>query len=146
MSSAEAQVIQLPAPREEKAKRRGPPKGTRMPKWTPARLAKFQRTMRRKRRERERAAREVTRKARTGRKPIGRPRAAGAALQPSKRYPLAAIGLHTEAIGPRTDRTPTEGRADAIAYLRAATEGYEAIPTSVCYSLLALRRLLGQIK
>lgn len=145
--SPEAQVIQLPpAPKEEKAKRRGPPKGTKLPKWTPERLAKFQRTMRRKRREHERAAREATRKGRTGRKPIGRPRAAGAALQPSKRYPLAAIGPHTRAAMPGSPRAAIEGTPDAIAYLRAATEGYEAIPTSVCYSLLALRRLLGQIK
>jgi hypothetical protein len=125
-------------------KKPGPPKGIKMPKWTPERRAKFMRTMRRKSRERIRA--EKDRKDSKGGKPKAARRAAYAGRQAAKGGIRAAIGPHTEPQAGRTGRSPTGGQADAIAYLRAATEGYEGIPTSVCYSLLALRRLLGQIK
>ena len=144
VSTASAEVIALPVER-----RPGPPKGVKMPKWTPERRAKFQRTMRRKAKERERAARQETRKGRKGRRgasTIARPRAAYAARQAARGGSEGAIGPRTGPQDGRKARAAGEERLDAIAYLRAAVEGYEAIPTSVCLSLLALRRLLGQIK
>lgn len=144
MTTATAEVIALPVER-----RPGPPKGAKMPKWTPERRAKFLRTMRRKARERNRAAREERRTGRKGSKggrPIARARAAYAGRQAAKGVIEQAIGPHTGPQERRKGRQAGEERLDAIAYLRAAVEGYEAVPTSVCLSLLALRRLLGQIK
>lgn len=141
MTTETATVIPIPVQRKP-----GPPKGSKMPKWTAERRAKFQRTMRRKAKEAARAAREGGRRGSKGASPIARSRAPYAARQAARGGSAARIGPHTEAIGPRTGRSAGEERADAIAFLRAATEGYEGIPTSVCYGLLALRRLLGQIK
>lgn len=124
----------------------------KMPKWTPQRLAKFQRTMRRKRRERERAKRQDRRKAQASPagKPIGRPRAGNAVSEAlrnaSRGRRTDAIGPHTEAIARRSVRVAGEERSDAIVYLRAATERISHATDAELLALLALRRLEGRIK
>lgn len=141
VTNATAEVIALPVRRKA-----GPPPGT---KWTPERRAKFLRTMRRKARERNRAAREERRKGREGKRgarSIARPRPRRSAEERLEDATDRAIARNTGPQEGRKARAAGEQRLDAIAYLRAAVEGYEGIPTSVCLSLLALRRLLGQIK
>lgn len=120
-----------------------------MPKWSAERRAKFMRTVKRKTKERLQALREERRTSRKGSKggrPIARPR-------PSYAYGARRNAAFRDSVGPHTvpqerrSRLPAaEERLDAITFLRTAVEGYEGVPTSVCYSLLALRRLLGQIK
>lgn len=136
MSTATAEVIQFPGG-----------KGLRkMPKWSAKRRAKFLRTMRRKAKERLRAERTAKPRGSKGGKTIARARAGNAVRQASKGGIERAIGLPTEAQDGRKARDAGEERLDAIAYLRAATEEYAHVPTSVCYALLALRRLERQIK
>lgn len=135
VTNATAEVIALPA-------RKLLNTGT----WSPEARAKREKTWAKKRKERARLARKEGRKGRRGASPIVRPRAAYAGRQAAKGGIEQAIGPHTGPQERRKGRQAGEQRLDAIAYLRAAVEGYEAIPTSVCLSLLALRRLLGQIK
>lgn len=129
-----------------------------MPKWSEARRAKFMRTVNRRTKKRLREEREQARAERaTSRVRLdGRGREKGqeissrrpsrAAVRAPRGSAETSIGPHAETAAPRSGRDATEERFDAIAYLRAATAGYEHVPTSVCLSLLALRRLLGQIK
>lgn len=132
-------IIPIPIQRQEKGKRK-------MPAWTPERRKRMEKAWARRRKERLRAARKEARKGKPGSRTIARPRPAYAASGPAKGVALPPPDRNSKAIEPRSGRIGTEGQADAIAYLRAATEGYEGVPTSVCLSLLALRRLLGQVK
>lgn len=136
MSTAATPVIPFPV---EKSKRP-------MPGWTPERRRKMEKAWARRRKERAAAEREERRQARKGRKTIAAPRAAPAGKRSLAERTEDATDRAIAAATGRKGRTAGEERADAIVYLRAATERIAHATDAELLALLALRRLQGRIK
>lgn len=139
-------TVVIPIPVENK---RVPKTKRKMPSWTPERREKMRKAWERKRREREamRKAERATRRkgleAPTGRNRKPKARRSGLGRSTAGDAVLAALPGEFTA---RSGRTAGEERADAIVYLRAATEAIAHASDAELLALLALRRLQGRIK